>query len=131
MTSSSLFDRTSTGGRAPHQAAQGGDYHKTVKKALKALAYNALGANLYKNEQLKEVRQAIQGIPGLGFLRRRGERNASPKDGSSFTCRGAAEWRRYACGAAVNEARLARRSARRARFGCGVRQSMSGSMRSR
>jgi hypothetical protein len=25
-------------------------------------------------EQLKEVRQAIQGIPGLGFFRRRGER---------------------------------------------------------
>jgi hypothetical protein len=32
-------------------------------------------------EQLKEVRQAIQGIPGLGFFRRRGERADAEENG--------------------------------------------------
>jgi hypothetical protein len=34
-------------------------------------------------EQLKEVRQAIQGIPGFGFFRRRGEREDAEENGGS------------------------------------------------
>jgi D-serine deaminase-like pyridoxal phosphate-dependent protein len=34
-------------------------------------------------EQLKEVRQAIQGIPGFGFFRRRGERDDGEENGVS------------------------------------------------
>lgn len=34
-------------------------------------------------EQLKEMRQAIQGIPGLGFFRRRGEREDAQENGGN------------------------------------------------